>query len=541
MTLFNFLYNTLGKRANDPNNSRYFLPKVLTQINNPNGPGTLLPLKQTDWSIGAIKGASGAFIATNIADKKGIFEGVANIPDPDNPHPVFAFPKATVFGLQNIVSLPNPQVSSGSAGYTAKITIQLNQYDNFPDLRIEGDYKITQSLCASSDGEVCDENSKETMIGTGGFIAFIEDAFFDVFLRIDVLGRGSGRRIQLTVNKVNLRGALPGTLPSLVDSEEKPMTITISNQMSEEDAWLKDILPDMAKSAIFAPEGQSGLFGNLNVGLNEPANLAELSKTLSTQTNTMLDDMMGSIPRGTLPSGGTQQVSNPADTYVFDRLRASFNTPNSNYYLPKTVTQLDNPTLEPLKIAKIDLPDQTISGLKFVDIELQNIVFRGFGNLVAPPNQLFFESDLELNATIDIGTLNPPPNVPGKMIPAPPIKGTGQFTMLPERFGRAITGRFTVFINSGQLALTLFVTGSDASDMVIKVSKTKLIVPTNKMSIDLNIQSAFKAIINKIINKPNVEQSIIKQINRELSKNLNAISKQVTKATRQGIAAKLDS
>lgn len=62
MTLFGFLYNTLSKRANNPANKKFRLPKALAGVNDPRGDGKLLPLREKDWHLGLIKGEAAKLI-----------------------------------------------------------------------------------------------------------------------------------------------------------------------------------------------------------------------------------------------------------------------------------------------------------------------------------------------------------------------------------------------------------------------------------------------------------------------------------------------
>lgn len=549
MYFFKFLWNTLSSRANNPQNKNFWLPRVLEGVDNPNGSGKLLPLNQTNWDLGKLKGDAAQLINQTMTQQwEFVLQGTGKgdllydyqaIPNPANPDPNLSFPQVTVNGLENFFIMPNPEVLTSPEGYTCKVVLQFDYYDgtsNKPAVTpfsLTGKYLLSENLClASIDDPTVDAGVLDTTIdGTGNFTANIDNAFVDAVLQIYVLGAGPDRKLKVTVTSLNMIGSTSGSLPT-IDIED----LTIDTDIRA----LQPLWINAAKNAINSPEGAQGIFLNLNATINKPDFLNNLSNIFSEQFASILDKGLAPVPTGGLPVIDKQTDTTEVDKYLFDRIRAALNNPSSNFYLPKTILSINSPKLEPLNIDSISVPDQNISGITFTNVCITNINFVGLSNIIAPSDKMVFVQGNILQAQALIGTLNPPPVLDnGMTIPAPPIVGTGNFSMQTQGMP-PLTGTFKVTITSGTFNFQTTASGDDLPVMTVTFNSGTLAIDPSAMDISLGIDSFFKDMINQIINKPDIKNQITGKINDVIANNMSAISDQLTQGARNGIASRLD-
>lgn len=557
--LFTFVFNTIQKRANNPANHNYWLPGKIADAEKPGGE-KLVPLNETNWNAGAITGPliTGIFVDQwklylgRNKDTKEEFEARHTvIPCPDDPYARLSFPKITIDGLQNVFVLGNPQTTSTPEGYLTKISLKFNTYNGqnglpkIPALSMSGKYRIVQRLC-TADKTVehptqCDGWKSIEIDGTGSIKATFEQTYVDADLRITVQGTGQNRKLQVVVAGLKLRGETDNTLPGFILDSKNGLTIESSMWIAQS-IWLT-----MAKNAIESSDGQQGIFQQLNASLNKSGNLESLSRLFTDQLGHILDGIFGTIPAGGLPDNPGQTPANPVDRYIFDRARAALNNPACEWFLPSVIYNSQNPSLEPLTIAAIPLPDQKIKiigqDMLFTQIKFTGIALAGTSNISMPPPQLTCP-EADISALLNISALNPPPAVKTpagmKQVPFPPLTATGKFSMLPEGETDPLPGSFVLKIQSSNVRITIRPSGTEVDDLQLKVTNLQFIIKPEMMTLSLDIDSVFQKSIEQVINSPNIKARIVDELNAALAGKLGDISGEATSAVRETITARLD-
>ena len=561
MSLFNFIFNTLRTRVNDKDNQRFWLPAVLEDLSGSNEQGKLLPLTVGHWDAGAISGEAGTTITNSFISnyssylekvKKVSFAAQKVIASPDTPAPGLSFANTTIGGLQNLWVMDNPPTRSGSGGYETVVTLQTNYYDGSdgkPSLTLfglSGNYLLSQDLCTADNAtpSVCNGNYSDNIDGRGKLAITFTNAYIRANLKITVSGTGNDRTLSVTITQLTFLGAYnEGTAADVSPGDLSPgFTIDSLDIVADVSPYLINVWVAMSKKALTSPEGQAGIFQQINSSLNEPSNLKSISDAMTPRLMSALDKMMGAVPAGRLPDDSGQQLPNPADIYIFDRLRYALNSPTGQWYLPGTVCAISQPSVEPLHIDSIPLPDQNAGGVNYTQIRLINILATGLSNLQAPSDQLLFDVDGSLNGTVDIGVLDPPPQEPcnGKKIPSPPLTCTGSFSLLPEGMGETLTGSFTLTIDLGKLQFQSVFSGGDLDQLDLTLQTAVILADPSRIKLSLEIDSVFREFINQALNSRSILTTITGQLNDAIKKNLGSISRELSKATARGIASRLD-
>lgn len=546
MSLFTFLWETIRPRANDPANARFWLPGVLAGIERPDGQGKLLPLVQPRWDLGPITGSTGATISKSFADNWATYlQKVQHvdlshqypIASPSSPNPVLTLGgdagPVVVNGLDNLYVQPAQAITPTATGYELALVLQLGYYDGSKGrptrspLTIDAPYTLAQQLCTSSDGVTCNGNYENSIVGGGTVSIAITNAWIYATLEVGVAGAGTARAPTVQLTKVRLSGATPGSDPDLAIQ-----SLTIDARVS---SYLRTVWVTLATNALESPDGRAGIFASMNTQLNQPGFLASLTATLTSQCATMLDSLLG--PGLAAPAGGGL---NPADAYLYDRVRFALDAPGSSWYLPRILCNLEQPPLDPLKIASIGLPDITVAGLTFTAVTLTDVVLVGLTNLETPSDQVVF-NDTGVAWTAHLGAIANPPPVPcacGGHIPAPPARATAQFSM--STLGQPLTGSVSVTVTDGLLAGQATAIGVDVSQLAITVTSLAVQMPVlADLVISVDIDSAFQDLVNSVINQPGPQQAILDALNQQLTGQLGTVSTQVTAYAKAAIAAQL--
>jgi hypothetical protein len=563
--LFGFIYNTLLEQVNNPNNSAYWLPHKLDQLTKSGG-GLLLPIQATSWDIGNITGNSGTAFQLMIADQWWLYLGSLKPPPtgmsdhqaigcPTEPWPHLLVPQATINGLDNVLAQPDPVMTESANGYHAVITLQFGYYagqNGLPTLsqvQVQGQYSLSQCLCTSAanakNPTACDGWNSENITGNGTFSLTMTHVFIEATVDILVQGTGAGRTLQVVLDNLTMRGPQPGALPTLtVDQSGDPPQYDLT---LESKLWVaKNIWVPKAVQALESEDGVQGIVTNINTTLNEPNNISQLARMLNQQLNNVLDQALGSVPAGQLPSGVGQQTPNPVDQYLFDRVRFMVNSPDSDYYLPKTIYGFTNPELEPFQADTISLGAQSYSGLDFQSVDLNSVTMTGLSNAAAPPGEMNFPEP-NANATLYFSTLNPPPVVTiekdgstvSEQVPAPPMTITGQFAMTPQGEPQPLTGGFNVTVNRSSLAAAAAFSGDVIDDLVITFTQMKLSAASSDINVSVDIDSAFKQIVNQLLNQDSVKQTFVAGLNNVATQKLGLISKTATDNVKQLVKSRL--
>ncbi len=554
--IFEFMFNTIRKRANDPNNATFWLPNALNRADN--GTGKLLPLHGAEWSLGTITGTAGITFQNAVKGQWWFKVGrehrndpeMANhqpIPCPNQPWPRLTMREVTVLGLDNVWVLDNLITTQPGSGYHTVMTLQFGYYNGqnglpaLSPLCVKGTYELDQCVCsapAAGPTTSCDNwVAADNIQGIGTFQSTLTDVYVDATLDVQVAGSGPARTLAVTVDKLTLRGG-QNPLPDLTVDE---LTVETTWTWMSENIWLPQ-----ARAALESEDGRQALIQNINDQLNAPANRQSLAAMLTSQLQRILDDTLGTVPAGALP-GAAQPVANPADQYLFDRIRLALNNPASDYYLPKVVYGSTDPQLEPDQIDQIALGDQTIGGMPFQNLQFQQVTVTGLSNIAAPVDQLVL-NESGLNGTLALSTLVPPPQVSVvrggvtmmEQVPSPPLTLTGQFSMQPQGDPTTLGGSFTVTVSQSTVLTAVQVSGQDLAELDIQFQQLQLTAASADITVAVQIDSVFQNIVNEVLNQDEIKQAAVQGVNDKAAQDLAAISRTATAGARRLIAARLD-
>lgn len=540
MPLFPFFYNTFLSVANDPK-QKNFLPTLLTGIAGNNSQGKLLPIEESNWDLGAIGGDPGNLITSAFGgvwcQQIGCQTGYEAIGTPGDSNPKLKVGNGEpasliVKGLENllVLALREGDVTTTPAGYTVTSRLQFNYWDGkegrpkVTPLGIQGKYALSQALCVAKQGsQVCDPGVGQStvIVGFGGFDAMVTDAYVDADLQL-MVDPLDDKKLKAVLTRLNFHGLGANPFPGLT-----LVSLTVDNDI---DPLYKMIYETQAQTALESQDGQAGIFTQMNATLNSAYNLAALSGTLSDQLNSLLDSLFGTMGEE-MPASLASDAPNAVDQYIFNRVRLALNasTPGNNqWYLPKVLCNLSSPSLSPLAIDRIDLPNQTVLGLLFTNIFLANVKVSGLTNVLAPAPTITFDAE-GMDAIANLGVLNPPPPIDCSQgaIPMPPLTITADFSA--ESDGVVLPAAATVTVQNASLLISADASGSEATSMVVDMTRLQIsIANLADLSIQLKIQSVFQQMLNELVNRNDIKQRIVDALNDAIRSNLAAISANIT-------------
>ena len=527
MLFFSFFYNTVQKRANDRNNKDFWLPGVLEDIDNPDQSvgGKLLPLRGQDWSLGTIEGQTGVTIALSIIGAAGslVAEGQtaapvdpSNLNDPDN-YPTVSVSEVEILGLDNLYAYPDPTTSDDVKGYKTTIQLKFNEYDDLDTLSLKGSYKLVQKISVTPPLE--GQSAIQTVTGTGTFVSTLTDVKLVADVDIFVTGSGSSRQPEVIVTQLQLVAATDGGTPA-VSTE----VLTINADPGYEDIWL-----NISNNALNSPDASTTMLQSVTQALNEPSNLNSLNETMTSQVKSLLNSLFGEPAQ--LPTDENQNVDNPADLYIFDRIRAALNDPGSELYLPQLILSVSSPTLEPLVVDKLDLGPQKVGGLTWDPNELSNIDVQGLANNTVAADQVTLQQPLLIFLSTQGGlTSSTERTIGNKEVPAPPLMLSADFSLTPPGGIDPVTGTLAAKLNQSHLDVTATASGAELDELVITFQKMVFQADTSNLDIDLTVtsDSAMNSFAQSVVDEDSVKQELIDQINSQISNYLPDISQQVT-------------
>ncbi|AYL96145.1 hypothetical protein [Mucilaginibacter celer] len=550
MPFFSFLLNTIRPRVNDEHNKRFWLPGVLKGIDGPKPDTKLLPLNISDCNIGALSGEPCTLVTEGVligirtvltAKKKEVrpinFDREDIIPDPANPAPLLSFSNLVLNGLENQWVLDDMPVIQNSSGYEVVIKLQPNHYPastGLSALGIKSDYLLSFTACAADLPDLAKYNGgyKQKVDGRGKVRLSIINALLKATIGVNITGDGPDRQAAVEFKNIVFTD-FSAEMPLGIEVDELDVESTLSQYFVGK--W-----EDMAKVAMTSPQGVEGIFARVNAALNDADNLRRLSAEVSPMLGNVLNSIFGTVMPHGLPVA-EHAALNQVDEYLFDRIRYAFNYIDNDWYLPKAVCALSSPSLEPLLVDRINLPDQKIAGMLFENIRITELNVAGFSNIIAPAAQLLFDEKGNLDATLKLCALNPPPvkQFSGKNIPAPPLKGTAKITL--ERKGsEPVTISLEVTMQTGEVSFLNEFLGDSVDTLQLDLKYLRLKVSPDVITIVLSKDSPFSGFISSKINTPEIKNEIIAKLNEYAADNLKSISAQITEAMRAGIISGLD-
>jgi hypothetical protein len=83
-------------------------------------------------------------------------------------------------------------------------------------------------------------------------------------------------------------------------------------------------------------------------------------------------------------------------------------------------------------------------------------------------------------------------------------------------------------------------TGDELAELDIQFTKLHLDAALGDIKVDIDIDSAFRDIINEVFNQDDIKRKALDGINEKAGQNLGAIGRTATDGAKKVIAAKLD-
>lgn len=204
------------------------------------------------------------------------------------------------------------------------------------------------------------------------------------------------------------------------------------------------------------------------------------------------------------------------DLFFSKLFQAGMSDPDSRIYLPKILTDTQNPSLNPYTMATLDLGKQTLGGVP-IDILLTNLVIEGIPNVSVKAQDGGSFAFTGLNAAI-VGQFcrlsPPPPNVNPKL--AMSAKFTLSFT------GNQLTGNLIITIDQASLDANMLLSGDQLINIVTTVNSLKAGVPdtatiTPKVTFDGGGGDFWATLFSNFIKKKSTVDAIVSRVNDELN------------------------
>lgn len=532
--LFEFSFATLKNFANDPSSGQ-FIPLVMHETDG------ITPVTTDSFEMGSFDNSTGTQIASIIASPYGTSKGGTAKPDPANPYPVVDLmdidhvKKVIVNGLNNVLvdDFSSYDYNTNEHKITATIPLDFNQwsttgkggkitdkasgktYDNsplapadLPMLNVSSPFHIVQDLIFYPGGDESQPGQKETATLDGSLSFSIPKLTIQGHLEITVSHDKTitWERLGLNLNLAKLSLIAPDNM-SFGDVAVEGNTNTIK--------IYQKVLIQIIQSIIDSPTGTESILNGLSGALNEDSNRNRLSDVLNEKFTDIVNDKLGKVNNEKLGHYSGPADGNRVDYYMFDRIRYSLNTPGTPWYVKTLLEDYKNPSLNPLKPEDLSIGSYTISeiGLTLNDIKLSNIVVAGLPNSTVPTSGMYLGPPLHIAMVVGAA--------------APYTSATATFSA--SYSGGNLNLGLTIAIQGAQLVTSINSSGPDADHVVITVNTLSFEVPAGgTLHLTLDDQSGMGAFVQKILNKPDVQNKIIAAINGAFKEHLTDISNELT-------------
>ncbi len=572
---FNFIYQTLRKRLNDPANTEFFLPCVLRKIDRPNSTDKLFPIQGENWNLGTLPSSPSQPLNQTVASQWALLVRVqynkngANlgtdylsehygqaIPNPGLPDPRLQLPQACVSGLDAAWAGPATNLQHDAKTYSGVVPLSVGCYDG-TSVKLSGKYELLQNVCLPlrSSPKACAPAPNpapdvkpylfpsQDITGGGWFEVDASDVWLDTAFTLSVAGAGTERSLAVDVTSVTVRGSAPGSIPKLVLNPAK-LTIDTSDELAEK---LKSNWLTAAQTAFGQPDVQQAMIVHLNAELQQPGNMGQLSDVLTEQLAKALDEAVGAVPSGQLP-GGDSQADNEVDQYIFDRIRFALSSPDTEYYVPRAVLRISNPPMEPYSGGTVEIGSKSIpmSGVtvQLNEITLSDVEITGLSNMVAPSTSLVLKPN-GLTAELDLSTLPAQTiTVDGaqKQIPGPPLVAKCKFSAKsPQAPGATLTADIEFRLQASQLLIDATVDGNNLSEMEVKVNSLVLSADPKDISVKVSNLGGGgpEALINSLFNDSAVKKQFLSGLNENVKSERGSIGSDITARIKQLVEDRL--
>lgn len=510
-TLMSFIHNSMLPRLNDPTNTRLWLPGLLAGMNQNGNP--VLPIRSDAQDLGFLEGEHGGYVAERFVQTWSIMNQKDAVADPLQPFPSLKLSDVTLGGLQNVHV---QQVSSAPtiSGYDASVTLLPNYYPSptqgleMPLLTLTGRYQIEQSLWV-------EDSYKTAITGVGAFSATFSDCLLNAPLTLTTTGSAAQRSSAVTL--------LGLTLTGIVGDEP---TLQFDDLTLEGDLEQSELLILYIKQALNAPDGRMSMLTTVAEMLNAPDNLESMSSSLSEYLTNSLDELFSVVPQNGLPiDNENQQGATVLDVYLFDRLRLALNQPDSEWYLPRLLSDSTAPVLEPYQHAQVVIPDQTLSGLNYTDIELNDLNIAGFSNAFMPLETCILSAPI-IAMEVLFGMLPEGDRVSRQALhsgvpPAPPVKLT-TWLSLTQQGVTPVNLQGVVFASlfDCRLHMNLNASGDDVSDLDLTVNALSFVWGSEPVEFNVELEprnSVLESMLQKMLLKPEIQNPLKVQLAEALT------------------------
>ena len=533
-TLLSFIHNSMQPRLNDPTNTRLWLPRLLAGMNQNGDP--VLPIRSDAQDLGFLQGEHGGFVADRFVQTWSIMNQKDAVADPLQPFPSLKLSDVTLGGLQNVHV---QQVSSTPtiSGYDASVVLLPNYYPNptqgleMPLMTLTGRYQIEQSLWV-------EDTYKATITGVGAFSATFSDCELNAPLTLTTTGNTAQRSPVVTL--------LGLTLTAILGDEP---TLQFDDLTLEGDLEQSEILILFIKQALNAPDGRMSMLTTVADMLNAPGNLDSMSASLSDYLIGSLDELFSDVPQNGLPTDyENQQGTTVLDVYLFDRLRLALNQPDSEWYLPLLLSNSKDPVLEPYQHAQVIIPDQTISGLKYTDIELNNLNIAGFSNAFMPLETCVLRSPM-IALEVLFGILPECDTVSRQSLhpvlpPAPPVKLTTLLSLTQQGVTPVnLQGVVHASLLDCRLHMNLNVSGDDVSHLDLTINGLSFVWGSEPVEFNVELEprnSVLESMLQKMLLKPVIQDPLKAELAEALIAQRSELSANFTRLARATIINQLN-
>jgi hypothetical protein len=449
----------------------------------------------------------------------------------------------TVDGLQNVYLCDPIILTATESGYEAAATLRFGHYagdsaTKLPPVSLAGRFHVELGLCSAFTSDIkkgikkCNGTFSEAISGEGDFKLNFTALLAEITFKLGVAGTGNGRTLQVVAESLRIQYETRDRESAIVVKE---LTID-TRKIGFVGNW-----KESATKVLQSADGANSLLQNLQATLSQPANLESISQAFTAQFTTALHSLFGPVSPADSAVSTEIGPRNVADRLLFDRARAAVNDVRSPIYLPKLLLGSSSPNLDPYLGSTISLGPQQISKrTRLSDVSITSPKLTGISNAAALPDKTYSRDGL-LHMQIDLGSLNPPPQITGgKTISAAPVKLEAGFSITSDRSGRTETGSMSTTLATLSIQIEATASGENANDLVINVKGLSVCArELSQVNLKVQLDSEFCDVLNDVLNEPSIKNQLIGQLNSQLSANLEQISRSVTDQIRSLIANQL--
>ena len=534
--LTTFLYNYLKQKTGD-RKSKVWLPKELKQY---------CPVKAEDPIAVDFSKCAEMITTTMVSSYRNMFNLATKDADPDlnklvfdsvqfskdmsSPDITFNISKVTMNGIENIAmqTLAATKKEDEEGTYTLTIPITGPAYPttsgDLDEFKITLDFHLEQKLCAYLKSEFAKGNyvpaeeyhaekylgeawPKCNLIFSGQIvIQLIDPTQSSVQLTTDVMFRidhgDNGRVLAADV------GEIAADIRAFVKNAEFKIESFESNYPDYDESFTAYFRLMMDDNNVL-----DGIMKDVFHMLNDESILKDLSRRLSGYTVQAFDNVLGEVV-GELPTTAHQE-KNAIDQYIFDRIRFALCYENSNYYLPRVISECKDPDLTDIDFHDIDLGGlNNTDGISVDKLILTHVRMQGLETLAVSLDDIGFVVSEETKREL------------ATMLARLKLTITGGIDMSMN--GESIEGDFTVTTSNLPFDLRCAISGSETDDFSIRIESARLEYEPKAIHISLAIECKLRELLEEILNTPGIQAKLLDALNDKLADNYETISNNAT-------------